>query len=237
MKKIGLLLFALLAVFASAAFAHQTDFPHDEAILNPGSGLSETMAAAFGLILAIGVASAVLGEKLGRLGKKAAFAAIVAISGIATLYLVASVVALFTSSATGGPVHWHADFEVWACGDKISLKQAGGWTTRVGPLLLHHHGDDRMHVEGIVRELQDVSLKEFFKAIGGGFTRGELLLIDSQGLLRHWNNGEACPDGSAGTLKMLVNGKPNSEFGNYVIAPYADVPPGDVIKIVFGSTP
>lgn len=234
--------FFLLAVIAVAllssgfVFAHETGEEHDESALNPGAGAAELITAAFGLVLVIGVACALVGEKLGATGKKLAFAFIAIVSVAATLYLISTIVILFTTSATGGPVHWHADFEVIACGEKVSLKKAGGWATRVGPILLHHHGDDRLHVEGVVRKLSDVSLREFFRAIGGDFTQSELAVISENGELKAWRNGGQCPDGSVGTLKMFVNGKPNSEYGNYVISKHTDIPPGDVIKIVFDST-
>lgn len=236
MKNFFVLLLAALLVALPAAFAHETSEPHDEGVLNPGAGLSELLASAFGLVLVVGVASAVLGERLGDSGKKAAFAVIATISIAATFYLIYSVYVLFSTSATGGPVHWHADFEVWACGERISLKKASGWSTRVGPILLHHHGDDRMHIEGVVRKLEDVSLREFFKAIGGEFKQSELTVITENGELKNWRNGDSCPEGLQGSLKFFVNGKPNADFGNYVISKHTDVPPGDVIKIVFDSS-
>ncbi len=228
-------LLSLAAVFA-VAHAEDAELHAQQAALNPGLGLSETMAAAFGLVLLLGIASAVMGEKLGRAGKKTAFAAIAGVSALATLYLIYKIVLLFTASASGGPVHWHADFEVWACGERISLEEAGGWSTRVGPLLLHHHGDDRMHVEGVVRDFKDVTVGKFFEAIGGKFTADVLALRDGKGVLRAWQNGDECSDGRSGALKFFVNGLPNGQFGEYNIAKETDIPPGDVLKIVFDAS-
>ena len=47
-------------------------------------------------------------------------------------------------------------------------------------------------------------------------------------------NGDVCPDGSVGTLKVYVNGKLNPDPERYVPAPHIYVPPGDCIIFEFG---
>src|SRR3972149_5373361 len=46
---------------------------------------------------------------------------------LATLFLAGSTVYLNLTSITGGPVHWHADFPVCACGEEPELVGAPGF--------------------------------------------------------------------------------------------------------------
>src|SRR3989338_7665363 len=61
-------------------------------------------------------------------------------------------------SETKGPVHWHADFEIWNCGEQVNLLDPTGLTNRIGTPLFHEHNDARIHVEGTLRAKEDVSL-------------------------------------------------------------------------------
>ena len=81
---------------------------------------------------------------------------------LATAYSAGTTIYLNRNSATGGPVHWHADFEIWKCGQKIDLLDPTGLSNRIGTPVFHEHGDDRIHVEGVVMNLEDVSLHHFF---------------------------------------------------------------------------
>jgi len=85
-----------------------------------------------------------------------------------TVYMAYSTVLLNVESDTGGPVHWHADFEIWACGEKINLQDPTGLTNKIGEPLLHEHGDNRMHIEGVVLRNEQVSMSAFFTSVGGG---------------------------------------------------------------------
>ena len=235
-KLFFVLVIAAIALFAPLLAAHEEDAEVHLSLarLNPGEELQQPMLYAFLIVLLLGIASALLGERLGEGGKKAMFWAIAMVAVGATVYLAGSIVLLFWNSSSSGPVHWHADFEVWACGERILLRKSAGWTTRVGPILFHHHGDERLHVEGVILRREDVALGKFFAAIGGKFALGELAVIDEGGVVREWKNGGLCPDGRPGKLKLFVNGVENDELSDYVISPFTDVPPGDVLKIVFG---
>src|SRR3989338_5384328 len=59
--------------------------------------------------------------------KKIMFTLIAVPIAAATLYLVGVTLALNSISATGGPVHWHADIEVWACGERYHFVHSQGW--------------------------------------------------------------------------------------------------------------
>src|SRR5262245_53778686 len=40
-----------------------------------------------------------------------------------SFFLAASTIYINTVSSSGGPVHWHADYEVWHCGREIELEK------------------------------------------------------------------------------------------------------------------
>lgn len=231
----------LLSVISFLAFAHDEELPSlDLSAYNRGEHVYPVMLWAGAVVLALAAASVVFENRFGEGGKKLAFYSITGVSLAATLFLVFAVAQVMLDSETRGPVHWHADFEVWACDRKLELKQADGFSTRVGPLLLHHHGDNRIHVEGIIRKRGDVSLGNFFAAIapelGGRFTEDAIAVALADGTLARFHNGDLCADGRPGSLKLFVNGKPEPLLDKYVLSPHTDVPPGDVLKIVFDSS-
>ena len=96
------------------------------------------------------VAYAVLKKKQSKHEKHILFWSMVVVLGSATLYLAAYTLTVTLLSVTNGPVHWHADFEFWACGEKLDLKDPEGFFNRVGSPVFHEHNDDRIHVEGVV---------------------------------------------------------------------------------------
>ncbi|MBI2085628.1 MAG: hypothetical protein HYT71_03905 [Candidatus Aenigmarchaeota archaeon] len=153
----------------------------------------------------------------------------------ATLYLVGVTLALNTASATKGPVHWHADMEVWACGNKYHFVHSTGWDNKVGESLMHLHDDDRMHIEGVVMDMKDIELGEFFHSVGGEFNSDSITMPTTEGV-KKWFNGYDC-NGKMGWLYMFVNGKLEKTMDEYIISPYFNIPPGDTIKIVFSEKP
>ena len=179
----------------------------------------------------------------------------------ATLYLAGATVAKNLASQSSGPVHWHADFEIYNCGrttadrdrvkgrtilahaeeEEIDLKNPEGVSNRIGSSNFHEHGDNRIHVEGVVEKLTDVSLGKFFEVIGGQLTNTFLRLPTDQGetILQ---NGRLCPEGKPGVLQVflyqthgsLVIQKKLENFVDYVISPHSQVPPGDCLIFEFG---
>ncbi len=171
------------------------------------------------------VAAVAYGNRLDESKKTIIFAIIVIVSILTTAFLVGQTIALSTTSWSKGLVHWHADFEIWTCGEKQTLPEPTGLWSRVGTGDLHHHGDYRMHVEGVIKEREDATLGKFFDTIDVPFGNDMLM-----GMM----NGDMCPSGGQGTVKMYVNGDLyQGDYRDYVIAPYSNVPPGDYIKIVF----
>lgn len=226
MKK-AILFFVIL--FASSAFAHGAEETAEQ-LPEP----VQFLYLAFFIVLAVVLLSIAKRNSMNELFKKASFSIIVASVVLSTLYLAGYTVYENITSATGGPVHWHADFEVWVCGEKLELQESSGLEGRVGTSLFHHHNDLRIHVEGTVRELEDVFLEKFFQSIGGDFHKDFISVILEDGTVLEKRNGDLC-NGLPGKMQLYVNGIPNNEFGEYVISPFSNVPPGDFLHIVFDS--
>lgn len=179
-----------------------------------------------------------------------------------TLYLAIDTILENTTSATRGPVHWHADYKIFVCGknqetqggvkgvtktlahadEAVDLKDPKGISNRVGSSDFHEHGDNRIHVEGTIRDLADVSLKKFFATVGGELTPNMLRLPTNAGELIV-KNGMPCPDDKAGTLQAFVYQTRNNivtqekltNFPDYVLSPYGTIPPGDCLIFEFDS--
>ncbi len=237
----------LISVLAAAAFADgheeageiqgKTGLPFD-----PNSLITIASAITFAII---GI-SIYLRNRLPDSLKKAFFIIIIISVSISTIYLAGATVLANMSSAAGGPVHWHADYEIWICGQKVLLPEPENLENRVGTGTLHHHneGDEearhgiyRIHIEGVVANLEEVNLGHFFEAIGGQFTHDSIRIPQKDGSVLEYKNRDLCPDGKEGMLNIYVNGELNEEMDEYVIKPYSEVPPGDFIRIVFGSLP
>lgn len=154
-----------------------------------------------------------------------------------TGYLIWSTIAINTASVTGGPVHYHADFEIYNCGQKVDLIDPKGWDNKVGTPLLHEHNDNRIHVEGPVLDYKDISLGNFFKVVGGNLKRGSLMIPTNSGVV-NMEDGDLC-NGMEGNLQVFVyrtQGKSVSQEklsdpANYVLSSQPKVPPGDCIII------
>jgi|SRR3989344_7303905 len=165
--------------------------------------------------------------------KKILFALIVISIALPTLYLAFATVYENLTSVTGGPVHWHADFEIFVCGDELELKESEGLEGKVGTELVHAHNDYRIHVEGTLLSMSQASLGNFFSAIGGEMTDDSLEVRLTDGTVGDWHNNDLCSDGRKGSWKMYINDVQQDFNPDYVISPFANVPPGDHIKLVF----
>ncbi len=174
--------------------------------------------------------------------KWALFLAIALPVSTATIYAGWATVYINTASETGGPVHWHADYEVWKCGEKIDLKEPHGLENRVGSPVFHEHGDARIHVEGVLVEKKHAALHKFFEVVGGQLTSDYLAVPTDNGVVE-MRNGEQC-NGEQGEIQVFVykttqqGEKPWTyiqqklpDFEEYVLSPHSLVPPGDCIVI------
>ncbi len=111
-----------------------------------------------------------------------------------------------------GQVHWHADLKVTVCGEDYPLPKPTGGSVHgqpfVGSILMHLHNEPQIHVEGTIKKAEDITVGKFMEGIGLNFKETELL--DKK-------KGDLCPDGKAGTVKLLVNGKESLELARKVI--------------------
>jgi len=85
--------------------------------------------------------------------------------------IIGGTIYLNVNSESGGPVHWHADFEMWACGQELELRDPiGALSNKIGTPTLHEHNDKRIHLEGVLVEEPDASIGKFFHVIDGAIT-------------------------------------------------------------------
>jgi len=118
-------------------------------------------------------------------------------------------------------------------------------SNRIGTSIFHEHNDNRIHVEGVVIDKDDVNLHEFFETFGSEFEKDKLIVETNQGIIS-MNNGNKCNE-KEGKLQVFLYKVKNPEdnknwiyeqiklddFDQYVLSPYSNVPPGDCIIIEF----
>lgn len=142
-------------------------------------------------------------------------------AGVAIIAAVLFLVAFLNRSEAGPPRigdHWHVAYQISLCGElQPDLPQSPGG--------VHTHGDGliHMHPETPADTGSNANLRRFFATTGTRFTHTSIQLPNS----REYKNGDACPSGQPGTLRLLVNGVPNDQFENY--APQQ----GDLVRIEF----
>ena len=179
-------------------------------------------------------------ESKGALWKTIIFSLMVLVILANSAYLVGSTLYVNAKSITGGPVHWHADFEVWYCGKEIELIDPVKPANKVGSPLLHEHNDKEIHVEEAVFVNQDVTLGAFFRVVGGDLHSGYLKFPTNSGVVE-MRNGDICPDGSIATLQVFLykagsfNQQELADPENYLMTPEQKVPLGDCVIFEFGS--
>lgn len=216
----------ILLVVIPSAYAHEEEI-HKTAAESFFHQLNTTTVITLSIVFIL-ASTIILVTHRGTLdenGKRLLFGVIALAAIAATGYLIGNTVYLTLTSWSNGIIHWHADFEIWICGEKVVLPDPTGIANRVGTEAVHHHGDYRIHLEGVMKEMEDATLGRFFDDIDVTF---------SNEMIMNRNSGDYCPDGKKGMVKMFVNNELYSgNYRDYVIAPYADVPPGDFIKIVF----
>lgn len=175
--------------------------------------------------------------------KKVLFLGIIAATIIPTLYLISSTIYLNSVSSSNGPVHWHADTEIWACGKELDFKDPIGWSNKIGTATLHEHNDKRIHLEGVVVNPEDASLGKFFRVIGGSISPTSLTVPTTEGLTS-LQNGMKCASGEQGEVQVFVYQTDNEQYytqqkvvnpENYIISPHSSVPAGDCIIVEFGA--
>jgi hypothetical protein len=202
-------------------------------------------------MLAFGVISltvlALLSLKLKKIsedGKKHLFLAIVLVTLLPTIVMSGSTVYINSISSSGGPVHWHADIDIYACGKEVNLKDPKGISNKIGSATLHEHNDKRIHLEGVVLTPLDASLGNFFHVIGGELSETSVSLPTNDGILT-LRNGEICEGAAAvGQVQVFVYRTDKEGYyaqekvadpDGYIISPYSSVPTGDCVIVEFAE--
>lgn len=140
---------------------------------------------------------------------------------LSTLMLLASTVYLNVKADSGGPVHWHADFEIWACGNQLELRDPTGLlSNKIGTATLHEHNDQRIHLEGVVvHKKEDASLGKFFHVVGGTVTDSALVVPLNKDEAKRFENqvdgdGPAAPNPDQ-VRPYIVDDGDNGQFARF----------------------
>lgn len=104
------------------------------------------------------------------------FTLVVLITVVTTLALSVVTIALNLNSPTAGPVHWGADFQIWACNNQLNLRDPRGLVNnRIGSSALYEKNDGRIHYDGTPAHLpDDASLGAFMQGVGGEISDSSL---------------------------------------------------------------
>lgn len=159
-----------------------------------------------------------------------------------TANLIWTTISINLASVTKGPVHYHGDFQIWNCGQKVDIIDPQGLDNKVGTALLHEHNDGRIHVEGPVLDYKDVSLGEFFRVVGGKLERDSLMVPTNNGMV-NMGRGIIC-NGELAEPQVFVYRSEGKTFyqeklkdpANYFLSPHSSIPPGDCIIIELDRT-
>jgi hypothetical protein len=127
------------------------------------------------LLVVLVIASVILRDRVPKL-KPWLFGMLGATLIIPTLFMIFSTIFVNSKSESGGPVHWHAGIEVWACGTELELRNPSGLlSNKVGTSTYHEHNDKYIHLEGNVMEKRvDASLKKFMRVTGGNISKSSV---------------------------------------------------------------
>lgn len=249
--KIGLLalvfLVSLSTVFANGATNEASDASIALATTLRENAYNVVLASAAILIVLVvySIKTKPRKEKI----KKILFWSIVFFAVGSNLYLAGATLYTNHVSPTGGPVHWHTDFELWNCGEYLDLVDPTGWDNRVGTWEVHEHNDNRMHIEGTILEMNQASFHHFFEVIGG--------TVDASGMTFPTIHGDTkmpisgmCNGKQAElqVFRLYITNPESAKNWTYdqekleypeglekIMAPYANVPPGDCLIIEYDT--
>ena len=141
------------------------------------------------------------------------FVAIAATIILPSLLLVGSTVYVNVKSESKGPVHWHTDYELWVCGQEIEHRDPYEFlSNKIGTSTYHEHDDKRIHLEGVVVELDyDASLEKFMKVTEGEITNDSLTIATNENYVENDTDGDI-PRNDPEIIKQFIeydeNGRP-----------------------------
>ncbi len=110
---------------------------------------------------------------------------------------------------TSGFIHWHANYEVYLCGERQDFTKGYDFEEdHIGTLQLHTHNDNVIHIEDKVQKKEDIAIGHFFDNIRIPFSETQIM---------NKKNGDLCSDGKTGKVHMYINGVENFEFRNFIL--------------------
>lgn len=244
---IGFLL--LLAVFAVA----HTDEGGSEKKYSPEIELAKTLRE--NTYTVIGITAMLLIALVGysikkkprkEKTKKILFWSIAALALGSNFFLAGATIYTNMVSPTGGPVHWHTDYEMWNCGVQLDMVDPTGIDNRVGTWEVHEHNDQRMHIEGTILDMEQATFHYFFEIVGGELNESGMIFPSVNGDVFIPRNGTC--NGQLAELQGFlyrVTDPENAKNWSYtqtkieypfdvIMSPYGNVPPGDCLIIEYG---
>lgn len=136
------------------------------------AGISKNIVIGAALLLIVLViASVIFRDRFPKL-KPLLFSALATTLIVPTLFFAISTIYLNLKSESGGPVHWHAEIEFWACNTELELRDPTGFlSNKIGTSTYHEHNDKHIHLEGVVvKKSEDASLGKFMRVTGGSLS-------------------------------------------------------------------
>lgn len=114
--------------------------------------------------------------------------------------------------------HWHASFKLIICGERTP-------PLPISPGDIHTHGDDAIHIHPNRPDTagRNATLAAFLQTTSLRITQTSLEISG-----KTYSKGDRCPDGRAGNVSVLVNGRARQDFASYVPQD------GDQIEFRFG---
>jgi hypothetical protein len=128
--------------------------------------------------------------------KKILFVGITTLIAATTVFLFGATIYLNSVSYSKGPVHWHSDIEFWACGSEVELRDPIGLlSNKIGSATYHEHDDKRIHLEGVVVDLEyDASFEKFMTVTKGLVTDGQLVIPTNENYVEDDVDGDQVAD-------------------------------------------
>lgn len=182
------------------------------------SSLSLRVIAASSIVLIILIlVSSLFANKKHKQLKKPLFALIVFVITVGTGTLFGSTIYLNVKSDSGGPVHWHADIEFWACGVQLELRNPSGFlSNKIGTSTLHEHNDQRIHLEGVVvDDSVDATVGKFMRVIGGSISSSSMTVPLADSMLEDFVDGDTIDAGGATNIEKFVK---NDSLGKKILS-------------------
>jgi len=168
----------LLSYFAHGSEAVTDLFTSDDGLAAQTSSLALRVVVTAAIVLMLlTILAAFINDRNPKLKLPIFILMAITMAG-STLVLIGSTVYLNISSDSGGPVHWHAAIEYWACGNQLEFRDPEGkFSNKIGTSTSHEHDDKILHLEGVIVDKEtDASLGGLMNSLGAYISSSELII-------------------------------------------------------------